>query len=237
MALSDRVVVITGATGALGRVASRAFAEAGARLALTGTRQEALEALVREIGLLEERAFLRAADLTRAEEAESLVSAVIGRWGRVDVLLNLAGGWAKSGRLVEVTDEEWEGMLDLNLRTCLNMCRAVLPSMAERGWGRIVNIGARAAVEPGAQQAPYNVAKAGVVALTRSIAADYRRQGVAANVILPGTIDTPANRAAMGDADASRWVKPEELAAAILFLCSEEGGSLNGAVIPIYGRV
>lgn len=237
MAMSDRVVVITGATGALGRVASRAFAETGARLALTGTRTEALEALARELGLPKERVLLRAADLARPEEAETLVSAVIDRWGQVDVLLNLAGGWAKSGLLAEVADEEWDGLLDLNLRTCLNMCRAVLPSMAERGWGRIVNIGARAAVEPGARQAPYNVAKAGVVALTRSIAADYRRRGVAANVILPGTIDTPANRAAMGEADASRWVRPEELAAAMLFLCSEEGGSLNGAAIPIYGRV
>ena len=237
MALSDRVVVITGATGALGRVVSRAFAETGARLALTGTRPEALEALAQELGLPDERVILRATDLSRPEEAEALVGAVVDRWGQVDVLLNLAGGWAKSGRLAEVTDEEWDGMLDLNLRTCLNTCRAVLPSMAGRGWGRIVNVGARSAVDPGARQAPYNVAKAGVVALTQSIAADYRQQGVAANVILPSTIDTPANRAAMGGADPSRWVKPEELVAAMLFLCSEEGGSLNGAVIPIFGRV
>ena len=237
MALSDRVAVITGATGALGRVVSRAFAETGARLALTGTRPEALEALAQELGLPDERVILRAADLSRPEEAQALVSAVVDRWGQVDVLLNLAGGWAKSGRLAEVTDEEWDGMLDLNLRTCLNTCQAVLPSMAGRGWGRIVNVGARSAVDPGARQAPYNVAKAGVVALTQSIAADYRQQGVAANVILPSTIDTPANRAAMGGADPSRWVKPEELVAAMLFLCSEEGGSLNGAAIPIFGRV
>lgn len=236
MALSDRVVLITGATGEVGPVVSRAFAEAGARLALTGTRGEALEALAREIALADERVFLRAADLTRSDEARALVDAVLDRWGRVDVLLNLAGGWSKSGRLAEVTDDEWDGMLDRNLRTCMNACRAVLPSMAERGWGRIVNVGARAVVDPGTRQAPYNVAKAAVVALTRSIAADYRRQGVAANAILPGTIDTSANRAAMPSADTSHWVQPEALAAAILFLCSEEGGSLNGAAIPIFGR-
>ena len=237
MALSEKVVVITGATGALGRVVSRAFADAGARLALTASRSGALKALAAEIGLPDERALLYAADLSRPEEARALVDAAIARWSEVNVLLNLAGGWAKAGRLSDVTDEEWNGMLDLNLRTCLNMCRAVLPSMEERGWGRIVNIGARSAVDPGTRQAPYDVAKAGVVALTRSIAADYRRRGIAANVILPSTIDTPANRAAMGDADASRWVRPEELAAAMLFLCSEEGGSLNGAVIPVFGRV
>ncbi len=237
MALSERVVIITGATGALGRVVSRAFAETGARLALTGTRAEALEALADELDLPEGQILLRAANLARSNDARALADAVVARWGRIDVLLNLAGGWAKSGRLAEVTDEEWDGMLDLNLRTCLNMCRAVLPSMEERGWGRIVNMGARSAVDPGTRQPPYNVAKAAVVALTRSIAADYRRLGVAANVILPSTIDTPANRATMGNADPSRWVKPEELAAAMLFLCSEVGGGLNGAVIPIFGRV
>jgi len=237
MAVDGRVVIITGATGALGQVVSRVFGEAGAQLALTATRSEALISLGEELALPEDQLLVRAADLTRAAEAQAVVEATIARWGRVDVLLNLAGGWARSGRLAEVTDAQWDGLLDLNLRTCLNMCRAVLPAMAERGWGRIVNVGARSAVDPGAQQAPYNVAKAGVVALTRSIAADYRRRGVAANVILPSTIDTPANRAAMGEADASRWVKPEELAAAMLFLCSEEGGSLNGAAIPIYGRV
>lgn len=237
MTLRDRVVVITGATGALGRVVATAFAGVGARLALTGTRMEALAALAGDLHLDPSRVFLQAADLTVSEDAQALVAAVVDRWGGVDVLLNLAGGWAKAGRLAEVADEAWDGMLDLNLRTCMNACRAVLPSMEERGWGRIVTIGARSAVEPGTRQAPYNVAKAGVVALTQSIAADYRRRGVAANVILPSTIDTPANRADMGNADPSRWVKPEELAAAMLFLCSEQGGSLNGAVIPIYGRV
>lgn len=237
MALSDRVVLITGATGAVGRVVSRTFAEAGARLALTGTRPEALQALAADLGLAEERVLLHAADLARADEARALVDAVLARWGRVDVLLNLAGGWRKSGRLGEVTDEDWDAVLDLNLRTCLNMCRAVLPSMEKQGWGRIVNMGAKSVVDPGTRQPPYNVAKAAVVALTRSIAADYRRLGVAANAIMPSTVDTAANRATMGDADQSRWVKPEELAAAMLFLCSEEGGSVNGAAIPIFGRV
>jgi NAD(P)-dependent dehydrogenase (short-subunit alcohol dehydrogenase family) len=177
MALSDRVVVITGATGALGRVVSCSFAAAGARLALTGTQLEALEALADELGLPEGQVLLRAANLTRPDEARAVVEAVVARWGRVDVLLNLAGGWKKSGRLAEVTDAEWDAVLDLNLRTCLNMCRAVLPSMEAQGWGRIVNVGARAALEPGTRQPPYNVAKAAVVALTRSIAADYRRLG------------------------------------------------------------
>jgi len=109
--------------------------------------------------------------------------------------------------------------------------------MVSRGWGRIINIASRAAVEPAARQAAYNVSKAGLVALTASIAAEYRRQGVAANAIMPSIIDTPQNRAQTPDADFSRWVKPEALVALMLHLCSEEGGSLNGAAIPVYGRV
>ena len=107
--------------------------------------------------------------------------------------------------------------------------------MLSRGWGRIVNVGSRGAVEAGARQAAYNVAKSGVASLTASIAADYRRQGIAANVILPSMIDTPANRISSPDADTARWVKPEALARLMLYLCSDEGGNLNGASLPVYG--
>jgi len=109
--------------------------------------------------------------------------------------------------------------------------------MLKKGWGRIVNIASRAAESPGPKQAAYNAAKAGVVALTASIAAEYRRNGIAANAILPSIIDTPQNRSQMPDADRSRWVKPEEIAALVLFLLSDEGGCMNGAAIPVYGRV
>jgi NAD(P)-dependent dehydrogenase (short-subunit alcohol dehydrogenase family) len=108
--------------------------------------------------------------------------------------------------------------------------------MLEHKWGRIVNIAARAAVLPGAKQAAYNVAKAGVVALTASIVQDYRRSGVTANCLLPGTIDTPDNRRSMPEGDASRWVKPEELVSAMLYLISDEASAVNGAAIPVYGQ-
>ena len=109
--------------------------------------------------------------------------------------------------------------------------------MVEHEWGRIVNLSARAAVEPGPRQVAYNVAKAGVVALTKSIAADYRRRGIAANVVLPSMIDTPQNRDSNPDADHSRWVNAEDLAELLLYLASDAGGSLNGAAIPVYGQL
>jgi len=237
MGLQDKVVLITGATGALGHVVARIFAETGARLVLTGRQQQALAGLAAEIGLPAERALTLPADLAVAKEVGSLIEALAARWGGADILLNIAGGWRGGTRLAELTEEEWDATMEMNLRSAFLINRAVLPYMVSRGWGRIINIASRAAAEPAARQAAYNVSKAGIVALTASIGAEYRRQGVAANALMPSIIDTAQNRAQMPDADFSRWVKPEALAALMLYLCGEEGGSLNGAAIPVYGRV
>ena len=233
--MQDRVILITGATGSVGHVVSRVMARTGGHIALTGRRQDALDELAQELG--GERVLAIAAGLTEEGEVEALMGAIRSRWGGVDILLNIAGGWQGGKRIADVSLDEWDAGLDRNLRSAFVINRAVLPYMVEQGWGRIVNFGSRAADSPGSRQVAYNVAKAGVVALTASIAADYRRSGVAANVILPAIIDTPSNRQQMPDADYSRWVTPEELAELMLFLCSEEGGSLNGASIPVYGKL
>ena len=239
--LSDRVVLITGANGALGRAVSGKIAASGARVALTGRKREPLDELAseltQELGLSGDRAMVQASDLGKSDEVRSLVEAVAGRWGGIDALVNLAGGWRGGKALAELSDEEWDFALEMNLRSAFLVNRAVLPFMVKKGWGRIVNISSRAAESPGPKQAAYNVAKAGVIALTGSIAAEYRKSGIAANVILPSIIDTPSNRSQMPDADASRWVHPQELASLIVYLLSDEGGSLNGAAIPVYGRV
>jgi len=235
--LQGKVVLITGAAGVLGRAVVRKMAETGAYLALTARRLEPLQELAAELNLAAERSLLHAADLAAPEQAQALVDALAARWGGVDILLNLAGGWSGGKRLADVSDQEWQAALDRNLTSALHINRAVLPFMVKRGWGRIVNVGSKAAEQPGARQAAYNVAKAGVVALTQSIAADYRRQGISANVLLPSIIDTPDNRAQMPDSDFGRWVKPEELAAMMLFLCSDEAASINGASIAVYGTV
>ncbi|MBC7235547.1 MAG: SDR family oxidoreductase [Chloroflexi bacterium] len=233
----ERIVLITGATGELGPVVAQVMAETGARLALSGRRQESLDELVGALALPEERLLLKAADLTDSGQVAALVQAIESRWGGVDILLNCAGGWMGGKPLAEVSDEDWERAMNINLVSAFKINRAVLSHMAEQGWGRIVNVGSRAAEAPGVRQVGYNVSKAGVVALTRSIAAEYRRRGVAANVILPSVIDTPPNRASMPDADYSRWVKPRDIAEMMRFLCSEAGGSVNGAVIAMYGQM
>jgi len=235
--LHDKVVLITGATGALGSAVVGEFAQTEAQLALTSTSPQKLEQLAAEIGLPEERVFSVMADVTQADRVEVLMAAVVVYFGRVDVLLNTVGGWS-GGQPVEKTSmEEWNQMLTLNLHSAFLLSRAVLPPMLEAGWGRIVHVGSKTAVEPRAKVAGYAVSKMGVITLTEVIAAEVKGTGVTANVILPSVIDTPANRASMPKADPGKWVPPERIAAMMRFLCSDAAASINGARLPVYGAV
>jgi len=235
--LHDRVVLIGGATGALGSVVTRVFAQTEARLALTCQSEQALERLTGEIDLPTDRVFAATADVTQPDEVEELVAAIIARFGRLDVLLNTVGGWAGGKPVEKTTVEEWEHMLALNLRSAFLLSRAVLPHMLESGWGRIVHVSSKTAVEPRSKQVGYAVSKMGLIALVEVVAAEVKGSGVTANVILPSIIDTPANRKMMSKADPSKWVEPEQIGATMRFLCSDAAASINGARVPIYGAV
>lgn len=236
-ALHEKVVLITGATGALGSAIVGEFAQTEALLALTSRSPQKLEQLVIETGSSAERVFTMVSDVTQADQVQDLMAAVVAHFGRVDVLLNTVGGWS-GGQPVEKTSvEEWNQMLTLNLHSAFLLSRAVLPTMLEAGWGRIVHVSSKTAVEPRAKVAGYAVSKMGVITLTEVIAAEVKGTGVTANVILPSIIDTPANRASMPKADPSKWVPPERIAATMRFLCSDAAASINGARLPIYGAV
>ncbi len=235
--LAGKVVLITGATGALGAVVAHEFARTGARLALTGRSESKLAHLSAGLGLPEERRLTAAADVTQVEGVAGLVEAVAARWGRVDVLLNTVGGWSGGKTVSETEVEEWERMLRLNLRPAFLLSRAVLPGMLAAGWGRVIHVSSKTAVAPRAKQAGYGVSKMGVITLTETIAAEVKGSGVTANAILPSIIDTPANRKAMPKSDPARWVRPEQIAATMRFLCTAAGGAINGARVPIYGAV
>jgi NAD(P)-dependent dehydrogenase (short-subunit alcohol dehydrogenase family) len=235
--LQDKTALITGATGALGATVTRAFAQTQARLVLTGRSKEKLERLASEISLPEERILTAAADVTQAADVQALVAAVAARFGRINVLLNVAGGWSGGKPVGETSVEDWDRLVALNLRSAFLLSRAVLPGMLEAGWGRIVHISSKTAVEPRAKQAAYAVSKMGLITLTEVIAAEVKGSGVTANVILPSIIDTPANRESIPKADPAKWVKPEHIAATMRFLCSEEAASINGARIPVYGAI
>jgi NAD(P)-dependent dehydrogenase (short-subunit alcohol dehydrogenase family) len=235
--LQGKVILITGATGALGSAVTRAFAQTQARLALTGRSGEKLEQLTGEIDLPTERLLTAPADITQTDDVSELVETIVARFGQVDVLLNVAGGWSGGKPVGETAVEDWDHMVALNLQSAFLLSRAVLPGMIEAGWGRIVHISSKTAVTPRAKQAAYAVSKMGLITLTEVIAAEAKGSGVTANVILPSIIDTPANREFMPKADPAKWVAPEHIAATLRFLCSEDASSINGARIPVYGAV
>jgi NAD(P)-dependent dehydrogenase (short-subunit alcohol dehydrogenase family) len=175
------------------------------------------------------------ADLTTAEGCDAMVAEAL-KHGPIQVLVHLLGGFGGGQSVAETSDKTWDGMMTLNLRAAFCAMRAVLKPMTAAKYGRIVAVGSRAAVEPMANFAAYSVSKAGLVALVKNVAAECKDLGITANVVLPSVIDTPLNRKAMPQADFSRWVSPESIAKALVWLASEAAGDVSGAVVPIYGR-
>jgi NAD(P)-dependent dehydrogenase (short-subunit alcohol dehydrogenase family) len=234
MAASPRVVVITGAFGALGRAVATAFAQRGAQLALLDVAPQPPTVIREHLGPAP--LIFGGVDLTDMEATRRVMAATAMRFGTLDVLVNIAGGfqWEK---LEDGDPATWDQLYAMNLRTAVVCCKAALPAMLERGAGRIINIGAGAAAgRATAGMGAYTASKAGVQRLTESLSEEVKDRGITVNAILPGTIDTPRNRADMPDADFSRWVAPDEIAEVILFLASDAARAVTGASIPVFGR-
>lgn len=233
--MSEQVVLITGATGGFGPHVVKAFAALGERVSLIGRKLEEAEAVARDLGLNAEQALPFAADVTSAASLALWMEAVKQKWGRADVLVNIAGGY-KSKAVLDMEEADWDFMLNLNARSVFLTCKAVLPLMLAQKRGKIINIGAKQALAAGRKSAGYAASKAAVLRLTEALSAEVREQGVNVNAILPSTIDTPANRAGQPDADYGKWVGPNDLAAVILFLASDAANAIHGAHIPVYGK-
>jgi NAD(P)-dependent dehydrogenase (short-subunit alcohol dehydrogenase family) len=233
---SDRVVMVTGAAGNLGSAVARAFQAAGAKLVLVDRAADRLPRLFPALADSPHHFLATSVDLTNVEAVETMVHETAKRFGRVDVLVNTAGGFRAGTPVHETPLETWDFMLNLNARTVFIASRAVIPHMLQQGSGRIVNVAARAALKGGAKMAAYSLSKSAVVRLTESMAAELKKEGLNVNCVLPGTIDTPQNRQAMPNADHSRWVKPEAIADVIMFLASDAARAVQGAAIPVYGK-
>jgi NAD(P)-dependent dehydrogenase (short-subunit alcohol dehydrogenase family) len=229
---TGRVAVVTGASGALGGVACRRLLEAGATVAALDRQPERLAQIAAAAGA---RFSAHAVDLADPAEVEAAIAAVLERHGRLDHVFNLAGGFAADGAVEATPLETWRRMMDANFHSALFVCRAAVPQLARRGGGTVVNVGSRASLGGDAGVAAYAVAKTAVLRLTESLAAEGKRHGVRVNCVLPGTLDTPANREAMPGADRSTWVEPDALVDVLLFLSSPAARAIHGAAIPVFG--
>lgn len=233
--MTTRTAVVTGGTGGLGRALLPLLARRDMNIAATYLVPDEAKALEKEVFFDEERLMLRRVDATDAEATNNLMKDAADRFGGIHVLVNLVGAWA-GGRDVDETDDvRFEHMVDINLRSAFYAIRAAVPYLRESGWGRIVTVASRAAVEPVAGQAAFNMAKAGVVALTKSVAQELLGTDITSNTVLPAVIDTPVTREAMPYADYVEWPTPEEIARVIDFLVSDESSVITGAAIPVFG--
>ena len=235
MSLENRVVIITGANGATGRLAALKFAEAGARLALVSRNLEHLQVMAEQLNLAENRILLQAADLVDPQAARNLAETVKQKFGGADVLLHLVGGWTGGKTVAEFDSSETEEMLAQHLWTTWHMAQAFTPLMAENGWGRIIAISSPLARHPTPKSAPYAIAKSAQETLLMTLAQELRGSGVTANVLQVRTIDVQHERESQPTKQNASWTTPEEIVAAVLYLCSDQAQAVTGARLPLYG--
>jgi len=236
--LKDKVAIVTGATGALGRVVTRRLALNGAKVVALYRKEKALDELREFLGDQGSNVTGVMGDATDPQSVQGLVQKTIGEHGRIDILLNIVGAYAGGKSLAETDEKTWDTMMNVNLKSAFLCSKAVLPYMMERKQGKIVNVAARTAVQRGtrARSGAYAVSKAGVVTLTEALAEEAKDYGIQVNCIMPSTIDTEANRRMLPKADFTKWVDPEEIADVMLFLASDASKPTSGASVPVYGR-
>lgn len=227
--MTGKIVLVTGADGGLGRHVTQAFLDAGATVVGLAPRIQA--------SAFSQPAFVPlAAEIGSVESASAAVEQIVRRHGRIDVLAHLVGGFSGGPSVAETDEADFDRMFELNVKVAFYMLRAVIPEMRKAGSGRVIAIGSRAAQDPGPGVGAYSASKAALVSLIRTVAVENKDAGITANILLPGTMDTPGNRAAMPEADRSGWVQPTAVASLIVWLAAEAGKDVTGAAIPVYGR-
>ncbi|MDH3308485.1 MAG: SDR family oxidoreductase [Acidimicrobiia bacterium] len=234
--MSDQVVVLTGGTGGLGTAVAKRLAADGASLAVTYLMPEEATRFEEAVQLDETRLLLKRVNANDPEELSAFMKKTAERFGRIDALGALVGGWAGGRDIDETDDVRFERMIDLNLRSAFYTVRSAIPHLKEAGGGRMVLVGSRAVDDAHAGQAAFNAAKAGVVAIARTAAQELGHHNITVNVVMPSVIDTPATRATLPYADYVDWPTPDEIAAVVHFLLSGESGVISGATIPVFGR-
>jgi len=227
--LEGKITIVTGAKGGLGTFVTESFLNSGAKVIGVSRSIQATDFNHAEFVAMP-------AEMSSGEGARKLADEVVARFGRIDALVHVMGGFAGGKSVAETDDATLEKMLDLNYRAAFFISRAVLPQMRQQGSGRILAVASRQAVEPAAMVGAYSASKSALVSLIRTIALENKDRCISANTVLPGTMDTPGNRAGDPHADGSQWVQPSQVAAVLLHLASDAGAQITGAAIPVYGK-
>jgi NAD(P)-dependent dehydrogenase (short-subunit alcohol dehydrogenase family) len=234
--LKEKTVVIAGAAGGLGSVASSVFGAAGANLALLGRDPTKLKELVGKLDLPSNRTLTLASDVASPQEMKAAADAILQKFKGIHVLVNLVGGWIGGKPVFETKPEELSSMLDQHLFAGYTFIRALVPPMLKNKWGRVLAVSSPNASQPPGNNSPYAVGKAAMEILMLSLAAELKGSGVTANVLLVRTIDVAHEREKAPNKENQGWTSPEEISATLLHLCSDQAGIINGARIPLYGE-
>lgn len=236
MNFTNKTVLITGATGGLGSAVTGAFLDAGATVAATHTGIEKFKELESELKPEPGKLLGIETNVLDSASVKQMVDTSIEKFGCIDALVNLVGGYLGGVSIADMSEKQWDGMFNLNLKSVFFVCKQVLPVMMRQKSGRIVNISSGGGLKGAEGTSAYGASKAGVINITQTLAAEGKKYNITANAIAPGVIDTPANRKAMPKADFSKWVTPASLAEVILFLCSDAAKDVSGTVVPVMGK-
>jgi NAD(P)-dependent dehydrogenase (short-subunit alcohol dehydrogenase family) len=227
--MPEKIALVTGANGGLGTHVTKTMLDAGFTVVGLSPR-------IQQSDFDHPNFVALPVALDSLDTAKKAVATVIARCGKIDVLAHLVGGFTAGQTVAETDDATWQRMFDANLNSAFHILRAVIPEMRKAGGGRIIAIGSRAAEDPGPKVGAYSASKAALVSLMKTVALENKDAGITANVILPGTMDTPANRKDMPGANVSQWVQPVSVASLIVWLAGDAGKDVTGAAIPVYGR-
>lgn len=234
MTITDKTILLTGGTGQFGHVVAEKFSNDGAKVATSYLFEDELKHLSDDF---KKAVFIVRANVTDEQEVAALFHQVQKKYGSVDVLINIVGGFLPRGTIADTETKDWDHMMNVNLKSVFLCSREFLRSTIGKSYGRIISMAAMPALNPTAGRGPYAVSKAGVVVLTKVLGEELKGTGITANAIAPSVIKTKANMGSMPNEDFSKWVTPEEIAELMLFLCSESAKSINGLTIPMFGAL
>lgn len=234
--LANKVAIVTGSVGNLGLATAQSLRAAGAKTVLVDRSEDRLREHYPELANSTDHLLAGGVDLTNADSLVRMVKAAVERFGRIDALVNTVGAYRGGKPVHEMDLADWDFLFNVNVRTTILCCRAVIPQMLKQGAGKIVNVASRDGLAGSAGYSAYSASKSAVLRLTEALAAELKQSNINVNCIMPSTIDTPQNRKAVPNGDYSKWVPPEAIADIILFLISDAARAINGAAVPVFGK-